>query len=181
MKSGKKSRGEVTRVYLAGDYRASQYLQQLVPHDQDYAGFNLLLGDSEGLWFYSNRNSEIERIAPGVYGVSNGGFDEPWPKLSSGKAELSALLGDDIDPLQLQEILTDHRIADDHELPDTGVPLDIERMLSSRFIRSPGYGTRACSVLIMDNNGNIDFREQNFTSAEHSGKLVQASIAIETN
>jgi len=178
MKSGKKSRGALTSDYLCAVDEAEDYLRQLASRDQDYAGFNLLLGDAQGLWFYSNREHEIKAIEPGIYGLSNGHFDEPWPKLSSGKAELEASLSTQIDPSRLMEILTDHRIADDHELPSTGIPLDIERMLSSRFIRSPGYGTRACSVVIMGSDMSIDFCEQNYIDAEHSGCLVRESFNI---
>ena len=171
MQPGKRTRGELTRDYLAGSDDAEAYLGKLARHDQDYAGFNLTLGDSSGLWFYSNREQKIRRIEAGVYGVSNGAFDEPWPKLRSGRAELSAMLDGALKHDQLMEILTDHRTAEDHELPDTGVALDIERLLSSRFIRSTGYGTRACSVVTFDQRQCIEFSEQNFTDSEHRGAL----------
>ncbi|MGD8349452.1 MAG: NRDE family protein, partial [Gammaproteobacteria bacterium] len=74
---------------------------------------------------------------------------------------------------------TDHRVAEDHELPSTGVPLDIERMLSSRFIRSPGYGTRASTVLMIDGDGRVDFSEQNFGDEGEAGELVEESFVIE--
>ncbi len=177
---GMKTRGDLTREYLAGDNPAEHYLGNLVPHDRDYAGFNLLLGNLKELWFYSNRGQAIRSIEPGIYGISNGLFDESWPKLSSGKAELESLLGGRVDASQLMEILTDHRVAQDHELPSTGVPLDIERMLSSRFIRSPEYGTRACSVVIFDNDNHVSFHEQNYADAEHSGPLMHESFTITT-
>ena len=171
MQPGKRSRGDLTRDYLAASDDAETYLARLAPQDQEFAGFNLLLGDSSGLWFYSNREQKIHRVEAGVYGVSNGAFDEPWPKLKSGRAELSALLDGEIRHDQLMEILTDHRVAEDHELPNTGVELDIERLLSSRFIRSSAYGTRACSVITIDREQRIEFSEQNYTDAEHRGSL----------
>jgi uncharacterized protein with NRDE domain len=171
MQPGKRTRGELTRDFLAGIDDAETYLQRLVPCDQDYAGFNLLLGDSSGLWFYSNREQKIHPIEAGVYGVSNGSFDEPWPKLKSGRAELKTMLDGAIEHDQLMAILTDHRVAADHELPKTGVALDIERLLSSRFIRSAEYGTRACSVVTIDRVQRIEFSEQNYMGAEHQGAL----------
>jgi len=170
---GKKSRGDLTREYLATNEQPRDYLQRLSRHDQDFPGFNLLLGNPAGLWFYSNRDHGIRQVEPGVFGVSNGAFDEPWPKLSSGKAELGNLISGDIDTAELMEILTDHQVAQDHELPSTGVPLDIERMLSSRFIRSPGYGTRACSVVTMGVNNQVSFEEQNYSDSEHSGRQIR--------
>lgn len=180
MKAGKKSRGALTRDFLAGDSPAEDYLEALVPRDRDYSGFNLLLGDSSGLWFYSNRDHGTRRIEAGVFGLSNGAFDEPWPKLSSGKAELAALLEGDFDHDDLLEILTDHRVAQDHELPQTGVALDIERMLSSRFIRSPEYGTRACTVLTIDRGGRVEFSEQNYRDAENAGKRIHETFTLDS-
>ena len=165
----RRSRGELPRDFLASDMNAEAYLAGLVGRDQEYAGFNLLLGSADALWFYSNREREIRAIDDGVYGVSNGRFDEPWPKLKSGRDELAAQLRDGVDHRQLMEILTDHRTADDAQLPSTGVSLDVERLLSSRFIRSPGYGTRACSVLSFDTRGRIEFSEQNYPDADHRG------------
>ena len=178
MGPGKRTRGELTRDYLAGRESTETYLQALANRDQEYAGFNLLLGDDDSLWFYSNREHQARRIEPGVYGISNGQFDEPWPKLKSGREELAAQLGGDIDHRQLMDILTDHRIAEDHELPSTGIAPDIERLLSSRFIRSPGYGTRACSVVTIARGGNLTFNEQNFTDAEQRGAAVHESFDI---
>ena len=179
MRAGKISRGELTRNYLCGTAHPEAYLRSLIPHDQDYAGFNLLLGDRQGFWFYSNRDHVIRRIGSGIHGISNGAFDEPWPKLSSGKTELESLLDDSFDDDDLMEILTDHQIAQDHELPDTGVARDIERMLSSRFIRSPEYGTRACTVVKIGSNRQVSFLEQNFRDAEHSGDLVRETFTVE--
>lgn len=177
MSPGKRSRGDLTRNYLAGGDDAETYLQNLQSRDQDYAGFNLLLAEGQALWFYSNREREIRRIEAGVYGVSNGLFDEAWPKLKSGREELAAQVSERIEHSHLMEILTDHRIANDHELPDTGVTLDIERLLSSRFIRSPEYGTRACSVVTIDNNGSVEFSEENYLDADHAGAKLHETFA----
>lgn len=179
MTAGKKSRGALTQNFLAGEMAVEDYLHALRPDDRDYAGFNLLLGDSREFWFYSNRDHGIRCIEPGIYGISNGAFDEPWPKLRSGKDELTTMLAGDIVVSELMEILTDHQIADDHELPQTGIALDIERMLSSRFIRSAEYGTRACTVLTIDRHNRVDFSEQNFRDAEHAGDLAQETFTIE--
>jgi uncharacterized protein with NRDE domain len=168
---GRRTRGDLTRNYLAGSDDAETYLARLARHDQEFAGFNLLLGDLSGLWFYSNREQKIRRIETGIYGISNGAFDEPWPKLKSGRAELSAQLDGEIRHDRLMDILVDHRVAEDDELPDTGVALDFERLLSSRFIRSSTYGTRACSVITHDRQQRVEFSEQNYTDGEHPGSL----------
>lgn len=157
-----KSRGDLTRDYLQSECRPRDYLQQLEQRASSYAGFNLLVGDPQGLWFYSNRQSGIREIQPGVYGISNGQFDEPWPKLASGKTVLTEQLQDEIDVEQLQNILFSNEVYPDHQLPETGVSIEWERLLSSRFIQSEHYGTRASTVVTFDRDHRIDFTEQNF-------------------
>lgn len=176
MTPGEKSRGELPTLYLDGGEAPQTYLENLQNNAVSYSGYNLLLGNKDGLWFASNRENEIRKIMPGVYGISNGRFDEAWPKLSSGKLELERMLGTDFDEQGLMGILTDSNIASDHELPSTGVALDIERLLSSRFIRSPQYGTRACSVVTIDTSNRVTFTEQNYIDSDHIGELIRESF-----
>jgi uncharacterized protein with NRDE domain len=179
--SGLKSRGELTQNFLATSGEPEAYLRELSVNDQDYAGFNLLLGSPQKLFFHSNRQTQGHEIEPGIYGISNGSFNESWPKLSSGRTALAALLKSKLDANKLMGILTDNTIAEDHELPDTGVTTDIERLLSSRFIQSPEYGTRACTVVLFDNHNRISVSEQNFTHAGRCGDLVQESFITEVH
>ena len=177
--SGLKSRGELTRNFLTASNNPESYLQQLSANEQDYAGFNLLLGSPQNLCFHSNRGSDGQTVEPGIYGISNGSFDESWPKLKSGRTALADQLRSTIDETGLMGILTDNAIAEDHELPATGVALDVERLLSSRFIRSTEYGTRACTLVMFDNNNRVSFSEQNFIDANQRGDLVQESFDTE--
>ena len=75
-------------------------------------------------------------------------------------------------------ILTDHTTAEDDALPETGVPLEIERMLSSRFIRSDGYGTRACSIVKFNRLGEISFIEHNYDNAGITNNLIAEEFQI---
>ncbi len=167
------SRGKLTRDFLASRGSAEIFIKSIESSAQDYAGFNLLVGDSSGLFFFSNRYAGIRRIPPGIYGVSNGLFDEAWPKLTSGKLALATTVKTGFDNDALMQILTDHTIAEDEALPGTGVPLDIERMLSSRFIRSDDYGTRACSIVKFNRRQQIEFVEHNY---DHGGIMDARTI-----
>lgn len=69
------SRGHLVRDYLLGAATAGDYLRALQRRADDYAGFNLLLGDAGQLWWYSNRGGPPQRLAPGVYGLSNALLD----------------------------------------------------------------------------------------------------------
>src|SRR5438067_3550101 len=50
-----RSRGNLIPSYLRNPQRAERYLEALEPGADAYSGFNLLLTDSESLWYASNR------------------------------------------------------------------------------------------------------------------------------
>ena len=45
-----------------------------------------------------------------------------------------------------------------------GVGLELERVLSTAFIRTPNYGTRCSTVLLVDRSGRARFEERSFGS-----------------
>ena len=100
-------------------------------------------------------------LPTGVYGVSNADLDSPWPKLLRARHGLQQALpaGDDE---ALFALLADPQRAADSELPETGVGLEIERLLSSVFIASPGYGTRASTLVKVHADGSRQIRERRF-------------------
>jgi uncharacterized protein with NRDE domain len=77
-------------------------------------------------------------------------------------------------------ILTDHTIAGDERLPDTGVGLEWERILSPIFIVSPTYGTRSSTVLLVDRDDRVTFVEKTFNSDLNHAHVVRHEFTIET-
>ena len=171
-KDAARSRGDLPCGFLKAEISAEEYLNQLQERSQDYAGFNLLLADDSGYWFSSNRSEGIKQIPPGIYGVSNGYFDEPWPKLETGKLALQKSLQAVVDIEHLLAILADRDQAADDLLPRTGVSTEFERLLSSRFIHSKEYGTRASSVVLFAADGSVSITEQNFDQTGEVGIAV---------
>lgn len=167
--SGLRSRGELVARFLLEPSSASAYAVAVGKAGTEYHGFNLLVGDAEGLYYVSNRGAGPQALQPGVYGLSNHLLDTPWPKVERGKCEMRALLdGDLTDPTEaLLGLLADRRRAADDALPDTGVSHEWEKLLSSSFIEAPGYGTRASSVLMLERGGEAILHERSFgASAE---------------
>ncbi len=81
---------------------------------------------------------------PDIHGISNAILDTPWPKVEKSKIQLQRLIEHKkIHPWEILNILDDTSPAKDKELPDTGVGLELERVLSSIFIKSEKYGTRS--------------------------------------
>lgn len=147
--AGAPSRGELVRRFLAGDESPRHFRDWLQEVGGRYNGFNLLFGDSESLHAYSNCGTAPGELAPGIYGLSNHLLDTPWPKVAQGKSELALALEALPDDGPLIDLLRDDRIAPDELLPRTGVNLEWERLLSAAFIRSPRYGTRSSTVLLV--------------------------------
>lgn len=153
------SRGRLVADFLRGDEPPEDYLERLQP--ADYAGFNLVVGDRSSLWYLSNRAGPARRLGPGVYGVANAALDSPWPKVTHGRARLAALMaGGEPDTRALLEMLADPTPAVDAELPDTGVGLAMERLLSPLFIASPVYGTCCSTALAVHQDGAVEFCER---------------------
>ena len=85
-------------------------------------------------------------LAPGIYGLSNGLLDSAWPKVVRTKAQFASLICQCASEDAYFEMLADTTRAPDVRLPDTGVDLEWERILSSVCIESPSYGTRSSTL-----------------------------------
>ena len=163
------SRGRLVSEFLRGALKANDYLNELVPHASACKGFNLLCGSLEdGLWHYSNRarspapSEPVQRLAPGIYGLSNNLLDAPWPKVAQGKSDMAEALTALPREELLFELLRDEKIHEDARLPRTGVSLEWERVLSAAFVRAPHYGTRSSTVLKIDRAGFVSLDEQTY-------------------
>jgi uncharacterized protein with NRDE domain len=158
------SRGLLIRDFLTGNASPQHYLKAVSKMSQAYNGFNLIAGDPSGLYYYSNRAARIRQLQPGIYGISNHLIDTAWPKIQRGKHLLQGqLIGrEKINIEKIWEILADRDQPPDDELPDTGVGLHWERILSPLFISSPDYGTRSSSVVLIDKSGRLTIQERTF-------------------
>jgi uncharacterized protein with NRDE domain len=148
------SRGQLVRAALDGAFDPSA--------TGAYEGFNLLCGPLGALRYHNNIQPTDEALSPGIHGLSNHFLDTPWPKVQRAKAEMQRLVnGPDAELIPgLFTLLSDDAIAQDGQLPDTGLPLPLERAASSIFIRSTGYGTRCSTVVLVDRDGRVRFEER---------------------
>lgn len=159
------SRGGLVAGFLKGQASPREYVERLAPEADAYNGFNLIVGDTGGLVYFSNRSgAPYCALEPGLYGLSNHLLDTPWPKVVRGKAALRRALGaPEVSPEAILELLKDDARAPDDALPDTGVGLAWERVLSSMFISSETYGTRLSTVVTLDAGGTMAFAERTHT------------------
>ncbi|PAV29718.1 hypothetical protein CIL05_10125 [Virgibacillus profundi] len=170
MKSGANSRGEIITNYLANDISTEAFLDSLKLGKDNYVGFNLILGSPDSLYYYNNIENEAIKITSGTHGLSNHFLNTPWPKVTKGKKRLREYVGSqkNIESNVLFDILSDAEDAEDAHLPQTGVGLDLERILSPLFIKTTNYGTRSSTVLIIDHDNNVTFTERTY----NEGKFI---------
>ena len=175
------SRGWLVRNFLCGKESTARYLKDLSARAGRYNGFSLILGDVFNLHFFSNRDGSSP-LAPGLYGLSNRLLDTDWPKVRRGKGRLAALLSqaERPDPEALFSLLADRDRPEDGELPDTGIGLEWERILSSIFIASPVYGTRSSSILMVDRRRRATFWERVFNGGDEPWMTAKFEFGVES-
>ncbi len=175
-----RSRGILAGDFLRGSAAPKAYLTAVSRDDGKYSGYNLIAGDRESIYYHSNRGGGIRQLKAGVYGLSNHLLDTPWPKVKRGKETLFGLLEQDGQLLidGLFDILADHSRPEDSRLPDTGIGLEWERLLSAAFIASSGYGTRSSTVVLVSHDGAVTFVEQSFGPAGIPGERVSHEFRL---
>ena len=157
------SRGDLIKNFLIRKNNPESYLGKVAAERQRYNGFNLIVSDLEQLFYYSNVEHKIRKLDDGIYGLSNAFLNTPWPKVQEGKAAFEkAVNNEEISVDELFEVLLDADQAKEEELPATGISTELEKALSSVFIKTPDYGTYSSTVLLVDNNGYCKFEERSY-------------------
>ncbi|WP_428908217.1 NRDE family protein [Niallia sp. Krafla_26] len=166
---GKRSRGELVANALKYSGEIKGYMNSLSSQREQYPGYNLLAGDLNELFYYSNISNHLEKLTPGIYGVSNHLLNTDWPKVRKGKEGLAQCINRRNDDYLVENLFTVLKHSEpfpDELLPKTGVSLEWERRLSSLFIHSKDYGTRSSTVLLMSNQ-HIQYVERIYLNGEN--------------
>ncbi|MDM8514669.1 NRDE family protein [Desulfobacterales bacterium HSG16] len=202
LKTNALSRGDLVSDFIKGSKSPVSYLEQFKegPGEKglgkEHNGFNLIAGDRSGLFYCSNRHCSnraavqeagsksetksevIQKLKPGIYGVSNHLLNTPWPKVEQSKERFGKIIkSKKIDIEAIFTMLADQAFAPDDQLPDTGVGYEWEKMLSPVFIKSEIYGTRSSSVLLVTKNRQIQFVERTFVPGKKA-ETVEKNIMI---
>ncbi|UCH65026.1 MAG: NRDE family protein [Ignavibacterium sp.] len=176
------TRGLLVTDYLLGDQSSEDYYDSLKKDLSDYNGFNLILGDLNNLYFFSTHADGLRKINTGVHGLSNAVLDTPWPKVEKSKKHFLKLMQhEELHAWELLSLLSDTRKAKEKDLPDTGVGIEWEKVLSSVFIQSPNYGTRCSTAVLIDNNNNVRFAEKTFFGNQGAFSNKDYNFTIEEN
>ena len=162
-KSTARSRGELVTAFLLGDETPAGFLTATRNVADQYNGFNLIVGDVNSLAYFGSFDGAIKTLAPGVYALSNHTLNEPWPKVKQARSALGAALKPNMSVearrMAIHAFLSNDAVAPDDKLPNTGVGIEWERVLSPALIVTEEYGTRASTILSVANDGMVFLEE----------------------
>lgn len=126
--------------------------------------YNLVFGDIQRLYVYSSVKRELSLLDTGFHSISNGEPDAAWPKMQRGVQMLEqAVAAKKLEESALLAMMRDNTRAPDRFLPNTGVGIEAERLLSPIYIEGEDYGTRTTSLLFL-NQHSYRFLEQNYNA-----------------
>ncbi len=157
-----KSRGHLVTEYLNSDSQPQDFLKSL-NNPESYNGFNLLAGDKNKFFHFSNRSMKITEVPPGIHSVSNAFMNTPWPKVTQAKKEFKTLAeNDSLNEKNLFKLLLNKKTYPHDQLPETGLSPEMEKAVSAAFIKTENYGTRCSTILNIRDNGRVRFIERIF-------------------
>lgn len=150
------SRGGLVTDLLSGKGRYADPDEAAL---QDFNAFNAVVADRKGAWFLSNQPTSVRRrLQPGLYAMSNGPLDEPWPKALQLKRRLACWMAKGDHAEALLDELRDDTADDDDRSPVGATPH------ASIFVRDPVYGTRCSTVATVDADGRGAIVERRYAS-----------------
>ena len=171
---GRPSRGALVQGFLESHLDCAAFLAELARYAHQYNPFNLLVFDGQMLAGCESHGSDyrVVRPEPGVSSLSNADFDSAWPKVTRLRDALDDMRSEDeATDQQLLALLENSEIAPESMLPETGIPLDLERALSAAFISLPAYGTRA-STVVRVHHDSVYMLERSFNAEGRLGDIA---------
>ena len=140
--------------FLDSNQSAKSYLESL--NGKDYAGFNLIVGDRNGLFYFCNRSDGIYLLPEGVHALGNLDLNNNTDKIKSVKMDFEELLLSEFKTQSALDMMKKeygklHEKSKEELKPKEWVEIPY------RFIRSNIYGTRCTSVCRTLSNGDVEF------------------------
>lgn len=171
------SRGSLVSAFLLDKRPIKDRVQTLLAEAKHYAPFNFIAGDIDQLWYLTNHpEPRLEAVNAGIHSLSNAQLDTPWPKAQLAQQQLQHWLKEPQDCPSLSVLLNRTAPFPDQDLPATGVPQPLEKLLSAQFIQSPEYGTR-CSTGLVISSSEAQISETTWNAKGEETGVVSKTIA----
>jgi uncharacterized protein with NRDE domain len=175
-----KSRGWLVRDFVLGDATPREFLDNVHRDVESYGAFNLVVGDRSETWAYGTADTSAREFDAGVHVISNGRIGVHWPKTERLRRRFVDEIEThtELDESRLLDLLADEEQPADEALPDTGVGLELERLLAPVFVRgSAQYGTRASTLAYLHEEQGVRLHERTVGD----GAFVESEAAWKTD
>jgi uncharacterized protein with NRDE domain len=151
-KKGELSRGNLVTEFLTDGHSPQSFRQKIQKDIHRYGGFNLIIGNTQELIWFSSDHPEGELITPGIHALSNDALNTNWPKVTLATEQMSEQSNSLEKDLTKHSILASQTEANDATLPQTGVPIEWEKRLSAQTITGAEYGTLSRTHILLSEN-----------------------------
>jgi len=185
-KPGTLSRGMIVKDFLLGHPDTLRDIETgALAERSGYGGFNLIAGTLSKVSILSNVSSFHRSQSSGVFVLSNCPPNIEWPKTRVGATRFSEVVrfsdtsgGEEELKNSLFEFLADSTPVEPSTEAGDDVALSstLQRVV---FVRGTHYGTRASSVIIVDQHGQAAFHERTFNG--HSQLVLENEEHIQIN
>ncbi|XP_039627416.1 transport and Golgi organization protein 2 homolog isoform X2 [Polypterus senegalus] len=171
-------RGSLVSNFLMDNLDCFSYLKKISAEGHLYNGFNLLAADfktkEDTMCYYGNRGVEVPTfLKPGIYGLSNSLLETPWKKLQHGKQLFTAVVNQNLPSESLVQQLLNVLNNQEPQLPDPAIEeqgKDFIHPIVNKYaavcVRSPGYGTRTNTIILIDATGQVSFTERTMLESD---------------
>jgi uncharacterized protein with NRDE domain len=179
LKEAAPSRGHLLLKFLQSEISTEEFNSYLIKNSGNYNGFNLIFGSLNEIYYFSSQTNEGKKLNEGIFGLSNHLLDSPWYKVEIAKNKFEQIIDNSTSiEKDILSLLTDTSLSPDELLPETGLTYELEKLVSSIFIKTETYGTRSSTIIMMHKNGTVTFKERTFLP---TGLFEDADYKFEMN
>ena len=171
------SRGNLVTGFLESELSAKSYLEEITNEKSEYAGFNLIVGDKDGLFYLCNRLDGIFFIPEGVHALGNLKLNSSTKKVEAIKSDLDEIIHSGFTADKGIKVMK-KEYGNLHEKTKKDLQTRDGEEIPYRFIRSSIYGTRCTTVFSSSPSGQIQISERTYLKEGIEGDTLEFSFNI---
>lgn len=186
---GQRGRGPIVTDFIKSYESITVCNQELSSVSQEFSSFNFLSVEIKGndisQFYVSNSPRTLHEIPLGFTGLGNSPLRKPFKKVEAGTEEFEKVLNSHKNSSKeilieaLMKILKNtHKHFPDAEL--TARRDETAERFSSIHVEMPeeGYGSRTRTIILVDEEGNVDYIEETMTSLDPNGEWAKKHLTI---
>lgn len=187
---GKLGRGPIVTDFITSSESNELHSQKLFDQSQDYGNFNFLSvainrEDDISVHYVSNTPKTAKKLSPGFIGLGNSPLSQPFKKVEEGTEIFKEII--EKHSGEGKESFVEHLLTmlkcEKRYLPDE--ELQMRRQESAPYFSSihvriteVHYGSRTRTIILVDNDDNIDYIEETMTSFDPDGPWERTHIKL---